>query len=294
MTHSGWPGGPNDPAGGATPPAGGKRPAPWAVPTPTAPPVPGPAAVPGPPPEPGRAQGPGPGVAPGPGRSRRLLAVAAVLLLLVVGGGIGAWFVLRDSGSDQDTAADAPSYGAPLSSSPRSDEEPGGSAGRSTTEEPSASSTSAPPSSSAPTSPTAMTEEQALAELQAMRAASLSTLVLDGRWVAQVASKSVGITDPLQVAANGTNTFYAVDILAESRVARQAAADPSSALVLQSLDFGKRSVARDGQPYWVTLVDDGFASSEEVDLWCARAFPSLTPEQLANACAARTLAPPHD
>jgi hypothetical protein len=249
----------------------------------------GPAGAGGPPP--GSVRGPGPGPGSGAGQSRRLLAVAAVLLL--VGGGIGTWFVLRDPGSE-DTAAGAAAFGAPLSSSPRSDEEPGGTAGRSASEAPSPSTTSATPSSATPTSAPVMTEERALAELQAMRAASLSTLVLDGRWVAQVASKSVGITDPLQVAANGTHTFYAVDFLAESRQVSGAASDPSSALVLQSLDFGKRSVARDGQPYWVTLVDSGFTSSDEVDLWCARAFPTLTPEQLANACAARTLAPPHD
>jgi hypothetical protein len=112
--------------------------------------------------------------------------------------------------------------------------------------------------------------------------------------VAQVASKSVGITDPLQVAANGTHTFYAVDILAESRAAVATVGDPSSVLVLQSVDFGKRSHATDGRPYWVTLVDAGFSSSDDVDLWCARTYPTLTAEQLANSCAARTLTPPHD
>lgn len=69
---------------------------------------------------------------------------------------------------------------------------------------------------------------------------------------------------------------------------------PSSAFVLQSIDFGKRSTAPDGQPYWVTLVDAGFSSSDQVEAWCASKFSSLTLEQLANACAARTLTPPYN
>ena len=70
--------------------------------------------------------------------------------------------------------------------------------------------------------------------------------------------------------------------------------DPSAVFVLQGTDFGKRSVAPDGQPFWVTIVDEGFTSDAEVEMWCARTFSQLTPAELANACAARTLAPPHD
>jgi hypothetical protein len=141
--------------------------------------------------------------------------------------------------------------------------------------------------------PTISPEEQALQELGSLRSASLTRLVLDGRWVAQVASKNVGITDPLQVAANGTHTFYAADILAESKAA-VSSVPPSSALVLLSTDFGKRSLASNGQPYWVTVVDGDFSSSDEVESWCASTFTTLTPQQLADTCAPRTLAPPHD
>jgi hypothetical protein len=63
--------------------------------------------------------------------------------------------------------------------------------------------------------------------------------------------------------------------------------------VLQSTDFGKFSTAADGQPYWVTLVDLGFGSSDAVEGWCASAFSNLTEEQRANACAPRTLTPSH-
>jgi hypothetical protein len=137
-------------------------------------------------------------------------------------------------------------------------------------------------------------EAQALAQLNALRVASLPRLPHDGRWVAQVASKSVGITDPLQTAANGTHTFYALDILAESLQARSTVADPSEVYVLWGTDFGKRSTAADGSPYWVTLVDAGFASSADVQAWCSATYPSLSPEQLADTCVPRTLTPPHD
>jgi hypothetical protein len=242
---------------------------------------PGPAAMP-------------PPVAPpphGPTRSgggRRGLIAAVVLCLVGAGGGV-AWYVQRGDGTEgSDTSAAA--YGAPLSeATPSDDNEADSSASASRT----ASRSSAPATTSAPATPTVSTEQQALVQLEALRANSLPRLVLDGRWVAQVASKSVGITDPLQTAANGTHTFYAVDILAESRAAVSSVA-ASSVLVLRSTDFGKRSYAADGQGYWVTVVDVGFSSSDQVKTWCASTYPTLTPEQLANACAPRTLAPPHD
>jgi hypothetical protein len=140
--------------------------------------------------------------------------------------------------------------------------------------------------------PTTSPEDRALQELAATRSSSLQGLVLDGRWVAQVASKSVGITDPLQTAQNGTHTFYAADILTESEAARSAAGN-APVLVLQSSDFGKRSFAPDGQPFWITLVDAGFADSEDVEAWCARTYSNLDATALANACAPRTLSPPH-
>ncbi len=140
--------------------------------------------------------------------------------------------------------------------------------------------------------PTASPEEEALLQLAAARSDSLADLVFDERWIAQVASKYVGITDPLQTAANGTHTFYAVDILAEVRAA-EAAAGSAPVLVLQSTDFGRISYAPNGEPYWITLVDGGFAGADAIVAWCANAFPQLNAEQLANACAARTMTAPH-
>jgi hypothetical protein len=285
VAHGGWGSTPGDAGGsGQARPRDGKRAAPWAVPadSPTRPP-----AV-GTPPDPPAPASVGGGRR---GGGRRLAAVLVALVLLA--GGVGAtWFLTRDDGAGTEAAATGPAFGAPQSSAPRSEQRATGEAADGGSTSPAR--TSAPATSATPTSPPVLTENRALAQLRSLRADSLARLSLDGRWVAQVASKSVGITDPLQVAANGTHTFYAVDILVESRTVGAAASKASSVLVLQSLDFGKRSVDRDGRPYWVTLVDEGFSSSDEVDQWCARAFAMLTPEQLANACAARTLRPPHD
>jgi hypothetical protein len=137
-------------------------------------------------------------------------------------------------------------------------------------------------------------EEQARAQLGSLRSASLAQLTLDDRWVAQVASKSVGITDPLQTAANGSHVFYAADILAEVRQAQVTAGSAGNVLVLWSTDFGKRSAGPDGQPYWVTVVDGGFAGSTAVKDWCARTYSQLDAAELADTCVPRTLGSPHD
>jgi hypothetical protein len=151
----------------------------------------------------------------------------------------------------------------------------------------------APEPTTASPQPTTDPEGEALLELNLRRDASLTGLSLDGRWVAQVASKYVGITDPLQIAQNGTHTFYASDILAEVDAAALRA-PATSVLVLNGSDFGRRSVGPQGQEFWVTLVDQGFAGEAEIDAWCARTFADLTVEQRENTCAARTLVPSFD
>jgi hypothetical protein len=155
--------------------------------------------------------------------------------------------------------------------------------------------TSQQTSSAASTSalPAGDSETAAVQALNRLRADSLSRVRLDGRWVAQVASKSVGITDPLQTTRNGSHTFAASDILAESTAAQSAAPSPSDVYVLWSTDFGKHSTAPDGSPYWVTVVDDGFSSATDVQAWCARTYSSLSPAVLADTCAPRTLDPSH-
>ena len=219
--------------------------------------------------------------------ARRGILIALALVLVAATGSGVTWFVLR--GHDNGQTAAPGTIDAPLSQAAPGNGNAGGGAlpgGASPSRAPAAT-------TSAPATPPAMTEQEALAELETLRGDSLPRLVTDGRWVAQVASKSVGITDPLQTAANGSHTFYAVDILAESREATSSVS-ASSVLVLRSTDFGKRSYAGDGQAYWITVVDVGFAGSAAVDAWCASTYPALDAEQLANACAPRTLTPPHD
>jgi hypothetical protein len=219
-----------------------------------------------------------------------LIAVIVAVALVLAGGGVGWYIWQHGSSTGVDTsavtaasgsAAAKSSAGAGQSSAPSSAQPiPGGASAP----------TSASPSRSTPADP----EQQALAELQGLRSQSLARVVLDGRWVAQVASKSVGITDPLQTAQNGTHTFFARDILAESRAARNTVGNPSQVYVLWATDFGKRSTAPDGSPYWVTVVDAGLTSANDVTAWCAATYPTLTPAQLADTCAPRQLDTPHD
>ncbi|MGY1786711.1 hypothetical protein [Geodermatophilus sp. SYSU D00698] len=211
------------------------------------------------------------------GRGRGVL-IGVLAASLVVGGGVAAW-----SGLAGD---DAPS--PPVAASEPVDPAEGVDKG---IEHGGAAPSSAP--APAPATPTASPEEQALAELESLREESRASLALDGRWVAQVASKNVGITDPLQTTATGSHQFFAVDILAESRSLLSLAAD-SQVHVLTSFDFGRRSAAANGDLFWITIVDAGFGSGDDVRAWCAGAFPQLSGDALANACVARTLEPPHD
>jgi hypothetical protein len=147
-----------------------------------------------------------------------------------------------------------------------------------------------PKSESEPADP----ETAALVELDGLRNDSLARVPLDGRWVAQVASKYVGIADPLQEAPNGGHTFYAADILAEHLAVSGLVGGAADVYLLAGTDFGKRSTGPDGQQFWITLVDGGFGGEADVDAWCAATYPQLTPEERENTCAPRTLSPPHD
>jgi hypothetical protein len=242
----------------------------------------------------------GPAQPPTPSGGNRgvLIAVLVAIAVVLAGGGV-AWFVWQhaDSTSTGSTSADASSTGSADPSAPGS----GAPAVESSAARPTGSGHSIPggasPQTSVPSSSSAAgvdPEQQALDQLGSLRAQSLPRVVLDNRWVAQVASKSVGIIDPLQTAQNGTHTFFARDILAESLAARGTVGDPSRVYVLWATDFGKRSTAADGSPYWVTLVDAGFTSADDVQTWCAQTYPTLSPQQLADTCAARQLNAPHD
>ena len=131
-------------------------------------------------------------------------------------------------------------------------------------------------------------EAEALAQLEQLRQQDALTTVFDGRFVAQLASKSVGIVDPLQTTAAGSHTFTAADILAEHLALRSAPSRGTSVVLVLSTDFGKRQLYQ-GNPLWVTFALGDFPTRESVQRWCAKRFPGLTGDRLTNQCTARKL-----
>ena len=138
---------------------------------------------------------------------RPLLAgIASALVVLVLFG----WFVTFGPG--RSTGAELSAMEAAASQSPkRSSQTPTpvatGVAPRIATPSPGSASTS--------TQPVPRTEDEALAMLTAKTTASQQAVKIQGQWVAQLASKYVGIVDPAQVTASGGHKFFAVDILNE-------------------------------------------------------------------------------
>lgn len=141
------------------------------------------------------------------------------------------------------------------------------------------------------TTATVDTESAATSELQALRDGDLMTVSLDASWVAQLASKYVGIVDPEQTTQDGGHVFGAVDILAEHRRLRDGDNLGARVVLLLSTDYGKRQLVN-GNPLWVTFALGDFGSAAGVDAWCHQRFPQLSSTQLTNACTARRLYPP--
>lgn len=204
---------------------------------------------------------------PGNARRSRVPVVAVVTALVVVAGAVT--YVLWPENDDQRAAP------APTSTST------------------SLVPTTAPVTPAPEPAVTTTSEGDALTGLNSLRDTSLTQVTLDGRWVAQIASKNVGISDPLQTTSTGSHVFMAADILKESEQLAAYFSD-TPVYVLASTDFGKSSVAPDGTPYWTTVVDAGFGSADAVRSWCDAEYASLSPEEIANACAPRQLTPPHD
>ena len=126
--------------------------------------------------------------------------------------------------------------------------------------------------------------------LESEAAEHLSSVSISGQYAAQVASKAVGISDPLQRAANGSTTFYAADILAEHEALKARFAG-YRVIMLRSVDYSERQTWR-GQTMYVTFVlDSSFTSRGAVRSWCARQYAGLSGTQLENACAPRQLKP---
>ncbi|MGC5031045.1 hypothetical protein [Micromonospora sp. DT229] len=133
-------------------------------------------------------------------------------------------------------------------------------------------------------------EDLALAQLHQFRQQDLPTVSLDGRYVAQLASKTVGIVDPNQIAANGSNTFYAQDIVAEHLDLRNRFDGATRVILLLSTDYGRQQLYG-GEPLWITFALPPGSSKEAVARWCANQFPQLTGTDLDNQCVPRRLNP---
>lgn len=130
-------------------------------------------------------------------------------------------------------------------------------------------------------------ERQALAELERLATGDRKLTKFKGRWVAQVASKYVGISDPLQRTATGSHVFYAADILAEHKAMRQQFSTPYTVRLLKGSDF--LDANPNGKLFWYTFVFGDFTSSTDVKTFCTNAFPDLTRKARANQCTWRRL-----
>jgi hypothetical protein len=138
---------------------------------------------------------------------------------------------------------------------------------------------------------TAAADSAALASLNALREQGLAAHPIEGQWVAQLSAKSVGTTDPVQTAANGSSTFYPADILAQSQEIASGIAG-GDVFVLQTTDFGDALVDARGNPYWVTLAAGPFAQAGDVQAWCDSMFASTPADVRGNVCLPRRLTPP--
>lgn len=142
----------------------------------------------------------------------------------------------------------------------------------------------------APVDPSA----QARTQMDQAYAASRTAFAADGRWVAQLASKWVGIVDPNQVAADGSHTFGAVDIWREYSQARDRFGP--EVLLHQSTDMGKQLSfpgKPDNEPMWLTVYYGSFADRASATQWCRQAFPSMAADQVVNFCFAKQAVPPY-
>jgi hypothetical protein len=210
----------------------------------------------------------------GGGRGRLPLVVGALAVVLLVLGG-GAWFVSgRLDATSQSPAATTPGVG---------EQDGDGGSGSGVVEE---------TPGSTPIEPDVDPQQVALARLEEIRRQDLDLVSLDGRYVAQLASKNPGIYDEFQTTTDGSHTFQATDVLEEHERLRDDPANGDARVVLvKSTDYGKRQLYR-GAPLYVTFALGDFGSAQDVRSWCAGRFPALSAEALTNQCAARRLDPP--
>lgn len=133
-------------------------------------------------------------------------------------------------------------------------------------------------------------EDTSLAQLKALAKSDGASVELNGRWVAQLASKYVGVNDPLQETVEGSHTFAAKDILAEHMRLRSTT-DATRVLLLDSRSYGKHT-GYNGQPIFVTVaLDPAFTDADAVQAWCEAQYPGKSGAALENVCLPSRLTP---
>lgn len=216
---------------------------------------------------------PPPPPSPRPRRTGLVIGIVAAVLVLAIAGGVAAVLLLRPR-TTTATPPVAPTTEVPLPEATTARAEP-----------------AQPTPEWSPTpSPTPDADEVAAATLRERSGRDAASVAFEGQWVAQLASKYVGVRDPYQTAANGTHTFYAADILAESD-ALASRVSGARVVLLDSTTYGKH-FSHDGEPLWVTMaLSPGFASKDDVLAWCAGQFPELSGKALTNQCMPNRLNP---
>lgn len=220
------------------------------------------------------------------------IALVAAAVLVLVGVAVAVLPHGRSGTSARAPVAGTPAGGVPLPLPTRSTAGQG--SGPDATA-PSPTDTSGPTDASSPSGPpspetTAQREARALDTLNSLHEQDRAQVVFSGQYAAQLASKVVGIVDPLQIAANGTHTFYASDILTEHLALRQGDNRGASVVLLLSTDYGKGQLYQ-GQPLWITFALGPFDSAAAVNSWCTARFPQLSGDALADQCTSRRLDP---
>lgn len=149
------------------------------------------------------------------------------------------------------------------------------------TQPPSASTPSSP--AATPTATTPAPEASATAALAAQREEDLAALALDGRWVAELASREAGTGGAQPGAPEGAEAREPVEILAEHRALR--ARYGAGVRLLSEADLAHGGAAT----RWVTVYAPGtFATRGDAAAWCghqtaAWGEPRCVPRSLPTA-----------
>lgn len=133
-------------------------------------------------------------------------------------------------------------------------------------------------------------EDAALTQLSALAARDGARVSKHGQWVAQLASKWIGVRDPLQVTASGSHTFHATDILAEHEELASMLSGSTDVVLLDSRTYGKRS-EHNGEAIWVTMALGDFSSESDVKDFCLALYPNLPSDERENSCMPNRLKP---